>query len=190
MPARDQYKQFCADRGISMGSGNGWQRFIQETSRSRDSRGVSRLPGAATAGGGAPGEAAPAGLGCWKYRRDRVLIFTYDNATVYQIARAVPRASDHSPDEDKEKTECLDNFQTGEYNIVVTSQVLNEGAWTYRRRTSASLSGTSTVREHVQRLGRLLASMATKQALAGRGGHAARSRSSSPSSGAACTYKS
>ena len=36
--ARDHYRQFCSDRGISMSGPQGWQRFIQETSRSREGR--------------------------------------------------------------------------------------------------------------------------------------------------------
>lgn len=164
--ARDQYKQFCADRGISMGSGNGWQRFIQETSRSRDGRAAflayqeqRRLA-----------LAAPAKLHLLErlleqYRRDRVLIFTYDNATVYQIARQflVPAITHQT--KTKERKQILDNFQTGEYNIVVTSRVLNEGVDVPAANVGIVLSGTSTVREHVQRLGRLLRKHGDKQAL-------------------------
>ena len=86
--AREHYRQFCADHGISLGGANGWQRFIQETCRSRDGRAAfeayreqRRLS-----------LAAPAKLHVLeqlldRHRQDRVLIFTYDNATVYQIAR-------------------------------------------------------------------------------------------------------
>ena len=71
-----------------MGGPHGWQRFIQETCRSQEGRAAfqayreqKRLA-----------LAAPAKLHVLeqlldRHRRDRVLIFTYDNATVYQIAR-------------------------------------------------------------------------------------------------------
>ena len=36
--ARDLYRGFCSDHGISMAGPQGWQRFIQETSRSREGR--------------------------------------------------------------------------------------------------------------------------------------------------------
>src|SRR5262249_60302793 len=35
---RDHYRQFCADRGISLGAANGLARFIQESCRSREGR--------------------------------------------------------------------------------------------------------------------------------------------------------
>jgi superfamily II DNA or RNA helicase len=164
--ARDFYRQFCRDRGISMSGPNGWQRFIQETCRSSQGRAAfdayreqRRLA-----------LAAPAKLKLLeslleKYRRDRILIFTYDNATVYQIARQylVPAITHQT--KVKERRHILDGFQTGEYSIVVTSRVLNEGVDVPAANIGIVLSGTSTVREHVQRLGRLLRKHGEKQAL-------------------------
>jgi superfamily II DNA or RNA helicase len=164
--ARDHYRRFCADRGISMSSPAGWQRFIQETSRSRDGRAAflayqeqRRLA-----------LAAPAKLRLLEqllqqHRRDRVLIFTYDNATVYQIARQylVPAITHQT--KTKERKQILDGFQTGEYSVVVTSRVLNEGVDVPAANVGIVLSGTSTVREHVQRLGRLLRKHGDKQAV-------------------------
>jgi superfamily II DNA or RNA helicase len=164
--ARDFYRQFCAERGISMSGPNGWRRFIQETCRSSQGREAfnafreqRRLA-----------LAAPAKLKLLEqlleqHRRDRVLIFTYDNATVYQIARQylVPAITHQT--KVKERRHILDGFQTGEYSIVVTSRVLNEGVDVPAANVGIVLSGTSTVREHVQRLGRLLRKHGEKQAL-------------------------
>lgn len=164
--AREQYRQFCADRGISMAGANGWQRFIQESARSREGRAAflafqaqRRLA-----------LAAPAKLQLLeklleKYRRERVLIFTYDNATVYRIARQflVPAITHQT--KAKERKTILDRFQSGEYNVVVTSRVLNEGVDVPAASVGIVLSGTSTVREHVQRLGRILRKHGDKQAL-------------------------
>jgi superfamily II DNA or RNA helicase len=164
--ARDLYRGFCAERGISMGGANGWQRFIQETCRSSQGRAAfqayqeqRRLA-----------LAAPAKLKLLErlleqHRRDRVLIFTYDNATVYQIARQylVPAITHQT--KVKERRHILDGFQTGEYSVVVTSRVLNEGVDVPAANVGIVLSGTSTVREHVQRLGRLLRKHGEKQAL-------------------------
>ena len=36
--ARDHYRLFCSNKGISMSTPQGWQRFIQETCRSREGR--------------------------------------------------------------------------------------------------------------------------------------------------------
>ncbi len=163
--ARDFYRRFCSERGISMSSPQGWQRFIQETCRSSQGKAAfeayreqRRLA-----------LAAPAKLKLLErlleqHRRDRVLIFTYDNATVYQIARQylVPAITHQT--KVKERRHILDGFQTGDYSIVVTSRVLNEGVDVPAANVGIVLSGTSTVREHVQRLGRLLRKHGDKQA--------------------------
>jgi superfamily II DNA or RNA helicase len=164
--AREHYRRFCSEHGISLGSPNGWQRFIQETCRSRDGRAAfeayreqRRLV-----------LAAPAKLLCLeklldRHRQERMLIFTYDNATVYQIARRflVPAITHQT--KAKERRHILQAFHKGEYNVVVTSRVLNEGVDVPAANIGIILSGSGTVREHVQRLGRLLRKHGDKQAL-------------------------
>jgi superfamily II DNA or RNA helicase len=59
----------------------------------------------------------------------------------------------------------LERFHSGEYSIVVTSQVLNEGVDVPAANVGIVLSGTSTIRENVQRLGRLLRKQQDKQAI-------------------------
>jgi superfamily II DNA or RNA helicase len=163
--ARDLYRQFVDEHGISMGGPHGWQRFIQETCRSREGRAAfqayreqRRLA-----------LAAPAKLQVLeklleRHRQDRVLIFTHDNATVYQIARRflVPAITHQT--KAKERRHILEWFQTGAYSTVVTSRVLNEGVDVPAANIGIVLSGTGTVREHVQRLGRLLRKYGEKQA--------------------------
>jgi superfamily II DNA or RNA helicase len=163
--AREQYRRFLDERGISMGGSHGWQRFIQETCRSREGRAAfqayleqKRLA-----------LAAPAKLQVLqrlleRHRQDRVLIFTYDNATVYQIARRFLIPAITHQTRAKERRGILENFQTGAYNAVVTSRVLNEGVDVPAANIGIILSGTGTVREHVQRLGRLLRKHGEKQA--------------------------
>ncbi len=164
--AREVYRHFVEERGISMSSPRGWQRFIQETCRSKEGRAAfqayreqKRLA-----------LAAPAKLRVLqnlleRHRRDRVLIFTYDNAAVYQIARTflVPAITHQT--KAKERRQVLDRFQSGHYSAVVTSRVLNEGVDVPAANVGIVLSGTGTVREHVQRLGRLLRKYGDKQAL-------------------------
>jgi superfamily II DNA or RNA helicase len=164
--ARAVYRQFVQDRGISMGSPKGWQRFIQETCRHPDGRAAfqayreqKRLS-----------LAAPAKIELLddllrQHALDRVIIFTYDNASVYQIARRFLTPAITHQTKTKERQQILARFQTGEYNVVVTSQVLNEGVDVPAANVGIILSGTGSVREHVQRLGRLLRKHADKQAL-------------------------
>ena len=65
----------------------------------------------------------------------------------------------------RERKQILERFHSGEYSIVVTSQVLNEGVDVPAANVGIILSGTGSVREHVQRLGRLLRKQPDKQAL-------------------------
>jgi superfamily II DNA or RNA helicase len=164
--AREQYRSFVDARGISMGGPNGWQRFIQESSRSAEGRAAFQ----AYREQKRIAQAAPAKLQLLEdllvtHRRDRILIFTADNATVHQIARRflVPAITHQA--KAKERKAILERFHSGEYTVLVTSQVLNEGVDVPAANIGIILSGTGSVREHVQRLGRLLRKLGDKQAL-------------------------
>ena len=65
----------------------------------------------------------------------------------------------------RERHQILERFHSGEYPILATSQVLNEGVDVPSANVGIILSGTGSVREHVQRLGRLLRKQGDKQAL-------------------------
>jgi superfamily II DNA or RNA helicase len=56
----------------------------------------------------------------------------------------------------KERHEILTRFRSGSYKILVTSHVLNEGVDVPEARIAIILSGTGSMREFVQRLGRVL----------------------------------
>jgi superfamily II DNA or RNA helicase len=164
--ARDVYRGFVEEHGIAMGGPNGWRRFLQETCRSKEGRAAFQ----AYREQKKIALAAPAKLQLLdrlleRHAADRVLIFTYDNATVYQIARRflVPAITHQT--KTKERRQTLLRFHAGEYPILVTSQVLNEGVDVPAANVGIILSGTGSVREHVQRLGRLLRKHGEKQAL-------------------------
>ncbi|HEX3151362.1 MAG TPA: DEAD/DEAH box helicase family protein [Gemmataceae bacterium] len=164
--ARDTYRRFIYERNISMSGPNGWQRFIFEASRSKEGweafrayREQKHLERAATAKLQKLEELLT------HHAADRVLIFTADNATVYQIARRflVPAITHQT--KSRERKQVLERFHSGEYPVVVTSQVLNEGVDVPAANVGIVLSGTSTIRENVQRLGRLLRKRPDKQAI-------------------------
>jgi superfamily II DNA or RNA helicase len=164
--AREQYRRFVEEHGISLGGAHGWQRFIQATCRSAEGRAAFQ----AFREQKRIALAAPAKLHLLeqllaRHAGDRVLVFTYDNATVYQIARRflVPAITHQT--KTKERQQILGRFHAGEYPILVTSQVLNEGVDVPAASVGVVLSGTGSVREHVQRLGRLLRKHGDKQAL-------------------------
>ena len=100
-----------------------------------------------------------------KHAADRALIFTADNATVYDISRRylIPALTHQT--KTKERRLMLERFHSGEYSTIVTSQVLNEGVDVPAASVGIVLSGTSTVRENVQRLGRILRKRPDKQAI-------------------------
>ena len=97
--------------------------------------------------------------------RDRVLIFTNDNETVYQIACTflVPAITHRT--RTKERKGILQAFNQGDYLCLVTSKVLNEGVNIPEANVAVVLSGSGTIREHVQRLGRILRHRQGKEAV-------------------------
>ncbi|MDY7021181.1 MAG: DEAD/DEAH box helicase family protein, partial [Cyanobacteriota bacterium] len=87
---------------------------------------------------------------------ERTLVFTADNATVYQISQSflIPAITHQTPV--KERHQILAKFRQGEYKTLVASHVLNEGVDVPDARIAIILSGTASEREYIQRLGRVL----------------------------------
>ncbi|MBR7107592.1 MAG: DEAD/DEAH box helicase family protein [Lentisphaeria bacterium] len=87
---------------------------------------------------------------------ERIIIFTADNDTAYSIGRrfTFPVVTHHT--RSAERKAFLDAFRTGEYPVLVTSKVLNEGVDIPSAAVGVVFSGSGSVREHVQRLGRIL----------------------------------
>ena len=87
---------------------------------------------------------------------DRTIIFTANNDFAYEISQefVVPCIT-HQTDTD-ERTEILERFRTGEYSILATSQVLDEGIDVPAANVGIILSGSASKRQYAQRLGRIL----------------------------------
>jgi superfamily II DNA or RNA helicase len=64
-----------------------------------------------------------------------------------------------------ERSQILAAFERGELGAVVTSKVLNEGVDVPSANVAIIISGSGSVREHVQRLGRILRKGEGKRAL-------------------------
>ena len=101
----------------------------------------------------------------WVHRDGRALVFTNDNATAYTVSRRflVPVITHQT--KIRERTAILKGLADGTYGVVVTSRVLNEGVDIPDANVAIVLSGTSSVREHVQRLGRILRKREGKRAV-------------------------
>lgn len=164
--ARATYRAFVKDNKLSLGSPEGFSRFLRVASTSQEGRRA---------------------LACWRLQRKlafcatqklehvgnilakhndtRALIFTDDNATAYAVSRRflVPVISHQT--KVKERTALLAAFADGTLPVLATSRVLNEGIDVPDAQVAIVLSGTGSTREHVQRLGRILRPRPGKRAV-------------------------
>ena len=97
-------------------------------------------------------------------KNEKVLIFTLHTELVYAISRRflIPAITYLTPK--TERREILENFRKGNYNTIVTSQVLDEGIDVPDATIGYILSGTGSTRAYIQRLGRLLRKVEGKKA--------------------------
>lgn len=164
--ARATYVGFLRENGINMAAPDGWTQFIIRAARNEEGRRAM----AAYLRQRELAFTAPAKLQylerlLHQHRHDRVLIFTQDNATCYRVSRQflVPAITHHT--KVKERSGLLRSFGEGRYGVLVTSKVLNEGVDIPEANVAVVLSGSGSVREHVQRLGRVLRKSEGKHAL-------------------------
>jgi len=100
-----------------------------------------------------------------RHARDRVLVFTEDNALAYQLSqRYWMPALTHLTDA-KERKSILDRFRSGTFRFLVTSKVLNEGVDVPEANVAVILGGSASPVEHLQRLGRILRKKTGKRAV-------------------------
>ena len=170
---RDQYDEYRAcyldfirENRIRVGTPDGWNEFLRLSSRSSQGRAAlhaHRAQRAITQHCRAKLKLLNELLAI--HRHDRTIIFTADNATVYRISREylIPAITHQSSV--KERRSVLEGFNTGKYPVVVTSKVLNEGVDIPAANVAIVLSGSGSVREHVQRLGRILRAAKDKTAI-------------------------
>jgi DNA or RNA helicases of superfamily II len=163
---RRRFRDFVDARGIVLGAPDGWRRFLQATSRSAEGRAALKA------------YREQRRLAHWprakmrqlehllrKHHPERTIVFTHDNASAYAISRAllVPAITHQTPV--AERAAILKAFREGTYHVVVTSRVLNEGVDVPAAQVGIVVSGTGSVREHVQRLGRILRREGDKRAI-------------------------
>lgn len=163
---REEYRKFAADRGISMSGPDGFRRFLFEASKApegwkavrayREQKRIMQTPS---------GKFRKLENLLQQHANDRVLIFTADNATVYEVARRYLIPAMTNQTKPKERKAILANFHSGAFNAVVTCQVLNEGVDVPAAGVGIVLAGTGSATENVQRLGRILRKYADKQAV-------------------------
>ena len=164
--ARGEYRSFVESQGIRMSAPDGWSRFLQLSCRSqwgrrawRAWREQKRIALQSSAKLALVSEL----LG--QHRADQVIVFTNDNDTVYEISKRhlIPAITHQTPL--SERRSVLEAFNAKTLRAVVTARVLNEGVDMPAANVGIVLSGTGSVREHVQRLGRILRRQEGKRAL-------------------------
>jgi superfamily II DNA or RNA helicase len=163
---RGVYLGFVRQQGIRMGSPEGWREFIMRSARSaagrRAMQAYRRQRELAFA---APAKLDYVALLLHVHRNDRTIVFTEDNATAYRISERLLIPTITHQTKVSERADILSRLDAGSYNAVVTSKVLNEGVDVPSANVAVVVSGSGSVREHVQRLGRILRKQADKRAL-------------------------
>jgi superfamily II DNA or RNA helicase len=157
------YVGFLSAQGIRMGGPSGWSDFIIRSSRSAEGqRAMAAYRRQREIAFAAPAKLDYVAHLLHVHRDDRVLLFTDDNATAYQVSRRflIPVITHQT--KVRERSEILTRIADGRYGAVVTSKVLNEGVDIPEANVAVVMSGSGSVREHVQRLGRILRRHASK----------------------------
>ncbi len=164
--ARECYTNYLRKARINFDQPNGWSVFLRKTSESLEGRQAfqsylfqKKLS-----------QASQAKLDLlWdliiRHQGDRILIFTQDNEMAYRVGKTffLPVLTHHTKLQEREV--FLKAFRTGEYPVLITSKVLNEGVDVPDANVGIIVSGSGSIREHVQRLGRILRARPGKKAM-------------------------
>ena len=154
---RKIYKDFIISQGIRLGSPTGWSDFVMKSARSlqgrRAMKAYLRQKKIAFA---APSKLLYVEKLLYRHRHDRSLLFTQNNSTAYEVSQKflIPVITHQTKSAERES--ILSGFSEGSYRAIVTSKVLNEGVDVPDANVAIVISGSGSVREHVQRLGRIL----------------------------------
>ena len=164
--ARKIYTGFVRRCQIDFSDPDGWGRFIALSAR---------MPGGREAFSAYLRQRRIARCGraklewVWKllreHRGERILVFTADNDAAYEMGEAFCLPVLTHKTKAAERRDFLDRFRSGEYPVLLTSKVLNEGVDVPEASIGIVVSGSGSTREHVQRLGRILRAQNGKQAI-------------------------
>lgn len=160
------YRSFLSRSGIQMSQERGWSDFIIRSSRSAEGRrAMQAYRRQRELAFSAPAKLDYVERLLHEHRNDRTLLFTQDNATCYALSKRflVPAITHQT--KIKERSEILAGLSAKRYGAIATSKVLNEGVDVPDANVAIVVSGSGSVREHVQRLGRILRKREGKHAL-------------------------
>jgi superfamily II DNA or RNA helicase len=164
--ARASYVAFLRRCRVDFSRPDGWRQFVMMSAR---------LPGGREAmrayreqkklAQAAQEKLAELGRILDAHPEDRMIVFTDDNDMAYRIGREFVLPVITHQTRLPERKRMLDAFRSGAVSTLVTSKVLNEGVDVPDARVGVVISGSGAVREHVQRLGRILRHRPGKRAV-------------------------
>ena len=163
---RRTYIDFLKGSHVNLSRPDGWAQFIMACQRSAEGRRAFA----------AYREQRRIAFTCrekmaalWRVLRDnaeqRTIVFTEDNDTVYRLSRQLLLPTITHQTKVSERKRLLEAFADGRLPALLTSRVLNEGVDVPDANIGVVLSGSGSVREHVQRLGRILRKRPGKRAV-------------------------
>ncbi len=164
--AREKYIRFIQQNRIDFSQRDAWKRFLFLSSRSK----AGREAFLAHRSQKLIAQRAQKKMEVlWdiltQHSQEQMIIFTDDNETAYRIGSQFMLAVITHKTKDRERRKFLDAFRQGDLRVLVTSRVLNEGVDVPEASIGVIVSGTGAVREHVQRLGRILRPRPGKRAV-------------------------
>lgn len=163
---RGIYRAFVQRNGIRMSAPDGWQQFLRLSARGADGRrAMQAYRRQRELAFTAPAKIAYVARLLDQHKHDRVLLFTQDNASCYALSKKFLIPAITHQTKVRERSEILKGISDGTYGAVATSKVLNEGVDVPDANVAIVVSGSGSVREHVQRLGRILRKRGDKFAL-------------------------
>jgi superfamily II DNA or RNA helicase len=164
--ARATYREFVFSQGIRMSSPGGWGEFIKRSAGSEKGRvAMNAYREQRRISFSAPSKLKYVDHLLHQHRQDRSLIFTADNDTAYRISREFLIPVITHKTKVSERSRILGGLAEGRFRAVATSKVLNEGVDVPSANVAIIVSGSGSVREHVQRLGRVLRQQEGKRAV-------------------------
>jgi superfamily II DNA or RNA helicase len=164
--ARAVYRDYVTRAGIRMSSPTGWAEFVMRSAQSEEGqRAMEAYRTQRRLALAAAGKLDYVAHLLHEHRGDRAIVFTQDNATVYDVSRRFLIPAITHQTKVTERSQILAGLASGAYTAVATSKVLNEGVDVPEVSVAIVMSGSGSVREHVQRLGRILRKQDDKRAV-------------------------
>ena len=154
---RNIYLNFLRQKKINFSIKGAWQQFIARASQSAEGR---KALSAYREQKKIPQWAADKFHKLWEiicsHTHDSMIIFTDDNSIAYKLGKELILPVLTHKTKPSERKKFLEAFRSGQLKILLTSKVLNEGVDVPEASVGVVFSGSGAVREHVQRLGRIL----------------------------------